>query len=503
MEQHEGGVALANNTSLPEKIETSEESIAQIDSHNDKEKTEKPTRETAREKRKRQQLQRQHLLQLLNGSTSDCPEPHAESEAAQPAAVGEAAASSTSHGSTGLDGDEKGLLTEVKDLRDHNRGLKSALAFTRDVIYNMSLQAETMEEEMKVLRAENRFAQLEVGHCHAANAYYRGELEDENPARTAHMEGLLKRKDEAYAELEMRAAECAEALAEETKQRAIDKVWCEGRIQALRNELAHRVNIGEGLAEGKRLLKEENDEILRMFKSKIFEDDMAKAFQRDYEVVQKDNALLINMIKERKGYVLAAEKQVVELKVAKVIDDHVAARAEEDHRRTQQELNGLIYVNSQLTAKVGFVEEIREELKKDLEGQLQQKTNELDTLLRWGADECLQNQIQAQSAQIASLNAEVERATSIANQWHTRALEHQRSDFCHLYNCEEVGDFGAEETRWRLVNAERENEELKREVRDLREVKGKGMERGYEHDGSRWLRDRAEARMVMEEFRGR
>ena len=32
-------------------------------------------------------------------------------------------------------------------------------------------------------------------------------MEDENPARTAHLDGLLKRKDEAYTEPEERAAE--------------------------------------------------------------------------------------------------------------------------------------------------------------------------------------------------------------------------------------------------------------------------------------------------------
>ena len=97
----------------------------------------------------------------------------------------------------------------------------------------MRSEAESTQEEVKRLKAENHFAQIEVSHCHAINAQYRNEMENADPARTAHIDGHLKCKDEAFAELEIRAADCAEQLAEEQKNRAIDNVYAQGKISDL------------------------------------------------------------------------------------------------------------------------------------------------------------------------------------------------------------------------------------------------------------------------------
>ena len=400
-----------------------------------------------------------------------------------------------------IGGHSRAPFTEIKDLQDHNRALKANLEFTREIIHNMRTEAELAEKQIKKLRAENHFAQLEVGHCNAANALYRAAGEDDNPARTAHLDSLLKRKDEAFTDLEERAAGYADALAEEQRRRAVDKVYHEGKIRGFRNELAHRINMNQALTEGKSILKAQNDEFLRMFENKIYQDDMIKAFLLYHSAVLKDNALLTNMINERKCYILATEKELSELKEQKIHDDHIAACALAHHRQTQQSLNGLMYVNHQLNAKVELQEEMREEARAEFEGQIQQRTDELRQTVQFGADDFLLERVQAQEAQIAFLSNEMTQLNRFAHYWRTRALE-QQEDFCPIFNGAEVADFDAEDTRYRLHEAERQIQKLQRAIREG-EGKGKGKEKEdveTGHDGSNWLIGRVEAAKEAEKF---
>lgn len=432
-------------------------------------------------------LQQALKQELMEGSVPDALE---EVEAGPSAAKEKMREGDSSQNANTNEGHNRATFTEIEDLQDHNRGLKANLESTREIIHNMQMEAELADEEIKKLKAENHFAQLEVGQCNAANAGYRAAAEDDNPARTAHLDDLLKRKDEAYFELEARAAECYEALAEEKRRRAVEKVYWEGKNQGLRNELAHRINMNQALTDGKSILKGQNDEVYKMFESKICQNDMIKALLSDYHAIQKDNALLTNMINERKSYLLAAEKQIPDLKVENINDDRVAESALQHHRQTQQSLNGLMYINHQLTAKVDIQVEMREEMHADLSAQLAQKNHELHQTIHHGADHFLLQHVQAQEAQLASLNDELGKLNRLANHWRMRALE-QQDDFCPLFHGAEVADWGAEDARWRLHAAEREVARLQ-EV--IREGKGKGKEvLEVGHDGSEWLKGRAEA----------
>lgn len=281
--------------------------------------------------------------------------------------------------------------------------------------------------------------------------------------------------------------------------------------------MAHRFNIIGALAEGKKVLKAQNDKAFEMFREKIFQDDIIKAFLSDYDIIQNDNTRLIKMINERKSYVHDAEKQIAHLKAENIINDHAIHADKLKHRQTQQSLNGLTYINHQLTAKVDFQDEIREELKTELETQIKLQTDQITQLVQHGADDWLTRRHQAQEAQIAFLNAELTKLNNLANYWRIRALE-QQDEFCPMFGFEEVTDFHAEETRWRLRQAERMVEQLQGTVRQLvREGKrpdrrvGQGGHDGSKradgrvgelgHDGSKWLRDRAEAERVRERFR--
>lgn len=508
VDEDEGGVDLSANNVAPTNAAEDSRGMAvggvkdadrgRNYAKDDKQETKEPRNETAKDNREHQRALKQ---QLLEDSAPEFTESQTGAQAVQPAAIGEFETSNAQQAMIDFDGDNQERLIDVKELQDYNRALKANLAFTREVIGHLTTEAESAKGEINNLRGENHFAQLEVGHCNAANAYYRAAAEDDNPARTAHIDGLLKRKDEAHAELERRAAECAVELAEEKMERAVDDVYSARHIQGLKKELAHRVNMIRALTEGKAILKQQNDEILRMFKGKILQNDTVKAFLHDNDTIQKDNALLIKMINERHCYVLEAEKGIADLKAEKIMDEHTAQADRLKQRQLQQSLNGLTYINHHLNTKVEIREEMHEELKEQLERQLSQQADEIQRLLAHGADDELTRRLHSQSGQIAFLDAELTRAHSLAQQWRLRAVE-LRGDFCPLYNGDEVGDWDAEETRWRLVHAERQNADLQRAVRRL-EREGRGarvLER--EHDGSKWLGDRAEARREMERASG-
>ena len=507
VDQDEGGVILANDNAVPaNKVHDKE-----IAKEGEKQAT-TSKKETAEEKKKRQQALKQLLM---------------EDSTPEASSVAEAGPSAATHKTTAI--------------RHHKTKPQAIPIFACDVVNNLEVDAEAMEEEIKTLKAQNHFAQLEVGHCHAANACYRAAAEDDNPARTAHLDGLLKRKDEAYAELEERAAECAKLLAEEKKERAIEQAYSEAEIRGMHKELAHRFKVIEALTEGRDILKAQNDWVFQMFQGKIFHDNIIEAFLRDYHVIQNDNSLLIKMIKEHQCYMVDTEKQLADLKAEKIANDHATHAEYLAHRQTQQSLNGLTYVNSQLNAKIEFQDEMREELKGELEAQIKQQAAELQQILLSGADNWLIQRQQAQERQIDHLNAKFNEVNGIANQWRIRSLE-QDDGFCPLNDFAEVADFNAEETRWRLREAERQVVHLQQVVRDMnieRKGKGKGKEREQEvvgemsrerkekgkekevlevnrerkekakekevleigHDGSNWLRDRAEAEKVRDEYR--
>ena len=464
----------------------------------------------------------QALMQnLMEGST-----PEAQPEA-------EAGPSTATQKTTAIGNHTKMQFNEVKELHVHKKTIQAL----GDVITNMKVHAEAREEEIKTLKGENHFAQLEIGHCHAANACYRAELEDENPARTAHLDGLLKRKDEAYTELEERAAECAELLAEEQKQRAIEKEHSEAEIRGMHKELAHRFKVIETLTEGREILKAQNDWVFQMFRGKIFHSDVIEAFLREYCVLEKDNALLIKTITERKCYALDAEKQVADLKARKIVDDHAAHADSLKYRQTLQSLNGLTYINHQLNSKIEIIDEMREELRKDLEGHIRHQADELRTIMQSSADDWLTRRQEAQERHIEFLKSKISEANSVAHQWRIYALE-RKDGFCPLNDFPDVGDFNAQEIRWRLTEAERQVVNLQQVIREMvkerkeaerketegEEIRGKGKGKEGEwkgkgkvfegkgkgkekevleigHDGSNWLKDRAEAERVREKFR--
>ena len=371
-----------------------------------------------------------------------------------------------SSGETGGEVNQEGSVARVKDLEMQNETLKENLEYATDEVARLRSEAKPTQDEVKKLRAENHFAQLEVGHCHALNAGYRQEMEDTNPARVAHLDGYLKRKDEAYAELELRAAGCAEQLAEEQKNRAIDNVYAEGKINGLNKELAHQYNVVAALTESRDDLNEQKEAILLMFKKKIFPSDVDEAFRHDYDIIQKDNAFLAKMVNERRSSLEDAEKPVADLKAEKLILENEARSDQLKQRQMQQSINGLEVEKSELQNKVEILTHLREEDQEEFNGKTKQQAEEIERLLRDGAEDGWRRLLQAQAQELLNCRGEVTRLAGLAEQWRMRAVELQ-DDFCPMFHFAEVRDWNAEESRWRLHHAERRAAELEKKPAEL------------------------------------
>lgn len=238
--------------------------------------------------------------------------------------------------------DGKGSAARVTELEKQNLRLEATLKRATEEITRLRSGAisESTQEELKDLRKQNHLAQLEVGHLHANNACYRGELEGSNPARTAHIDNYLKCRDDEYTELETRAASCADELGEEQRNRAVDNVYAQGKINGLNTELAHRSNMIAALTESRETLQEQKEEIFQMFRGRIYQRDVDEAFRRDHDVIQRDNALLNKIVNERHFYLEDAEKPVADLKADKLILEHAARSDQLKMRQMQQYLRG-------------------------------------------------------------------------------------------------------------------------------------------------------------------
>lgn len=380
---------------------------------------------------------------------------------------GEAREEATPNQALDFGDNEKTLATRAEELQKQKQTLEENLEYATEEVTRLCSEAEATSEGVKRLRGENHFARLEVSYIHAINAFYRGEFEGHDPARTAQFDGFLKRKDEAYAELEMRAVECARQLAEEKKNRTIENAYAEEKINNLNEELALQHETVAGLIQGRNILMEQKEEIFQMFQKKIFASDVDDAFRHNYDIIKKDNTFLISIINKRERYLEDAEKPVADLRAEIIILESAAESDQLKQRQMQQSINGLEVEKLSLQDKVTILTELRDEAAQESSAQIQQQADEIERLLRDGAEDGWLRCSRAQADEIAHCRAEMERLEGLMNQWRMRALEAQE-DFCPMLQYAEVIDWTAEESRWRLHHAERRALELERRKDGLR-----------------------------------
>ena len=178
------------------------------------------------------------------------------------------------------------------------------------------------DEEIAKLHMEAHLAGLEVDYIHALNTGYRRDTED-HPERSAHLDGLLKRKDEAYNDLLERYKQCILRRAEEEKMRNVDREHFSGTLATLRREIAALNEEMEALGSSRDGFQEQNEDILKMFERKVFSEDIVRAMNEEFDILKHDNAFLIQKVRSRDGCI---EERMAEITLLKVETIHFEAR---------------------------------------------------------------------------------------------------------------------------------------------------------------------------------
>ena len=342
----------------------------------------------------------------------------------------------------------------VHELENQKEALTENLEYATEEVARLRSEAGITEGKVTELRKQETFARVETGHLHAMNAFYRYEMENEDPARTARVDGHLKRKDERIFQLEMSAAEFAEQLFKEKNDRAVERVYAEGKISGLKKDLGHQSYEIAKLTESRDELKEQKEEIFQMFQSRIMPNDVDAAFRHDYDVVLNDNNILAKIVQERQTSLSDAETPLTDLKAENLTLKQAAQSTQTSLQENKSTINGLEASNAQLADKLHIATEMHTEAQETMTRQCAQQAAEIARLLSHGANDGLTRRFQAQIHDLADCHAEMARLESAAHQWRVRALE-VREDFCPMFNQQEVRDWRSEEARWRLSWAER------------------------------------------------
>lgn len=400
---------------------------------------------------------------------------------------------------TGVTGEDKGKsvvfndkneddAARVHELENQKEALTENLEYATEEVARLRSEAEITERKVTELRRQENFARNETGHLHAMNAFYRHEMENENPARTARVDGHLKRKDERIYQLEVRAVESAEQLFKEKNDRAVERVYAEGKVSGLEKDLARQSYEIVKLTESRDELKEQKEEIFQMFQSRIMPSDVDAAFRHDYAIVLNDNNILAKILQDHRTSLSSAETPLTDLKAENLTLQQAAQATQSTLQDHQTTINSLEATNAQLADKLHVATEIHTEAQETMARHSAHQAAQITRLLSHGANDGLMRRFQAQSHDLAACHAALAQAESAAQQWRVRALE-VREDFCPLFQQQEVRDWGSEEARWRLSWAERRmgvwervaGVERKRFVmlrRRVRGVGGEGWRRG-------------------------
>ncbi|KAM0805014.1 hypothetical protein BDR22DRAFT_959573 [Usnea florida] len=366
---------------------------------------------------------------------------------------------------TGATGKGKGKASALNDKKEDNaarvhelekqkEALTENLEYATEEVARLRSEAQTREREVTELRRQENFSRNETGHLHAMNAFYRHEMENENPARTARVDGHLKRKDERIFQLEVLAAEIADQLSKEKNDRAVERVYAQGKISGLEKDVGNQSNEIAKLTESCDALKEQKEEVFQMFRSRIMPSDVDAAFRHDYDVVLNDNKILAKIVQERQTSLSAAESPLTDLRAENLTLKQAAQATQLSLQEKQTTINSLEASHAQLADRLHIATEMHTEAQQSLTQHSAQQAAEITRLLSHGANDGLTRRFQAATHELAACHAEIRRLDSAASQWQVRALE-VRGDWCPMLNQQEVRDWGSEEARWRLSWAER------------------------------------------------
>ena len=164
---------------------------------------------------------------------------------------------------------------------------------------------------------------------------------EEQPERTAHLDNLLKRKDEVYDNLLVRYKQCAEQKMEQEKARAIDRETFVGVRAGLLRSLATKKEKIKGLKKNRNDFQALSEEIREMFTKKIFPNDVVKAINSEHEILRQDNAFLALMVRARETHVQEQIAKISPLQVQIIELESAMEKSQAKQTELQAEVNGL------------------------------------------------------------------------------------------------------------------------------------------------------------------
>ncbi|KAL9632405.1 MAG: hypothetical protein Q9164_005335, partial [Protoblastenia rupestris] len=329
-----------------------------------------------------------------------------------------------------------------------------------------TLERDLDQERTKTLglERENKCAARDVGFFAVQNAFYRHEMEDSDPARTALFDGIIQRKEEAIIRIERDLEACHVLLAEEKKGRAVDNVNAKAENKALRQQLEDRTSALDAMSESREGLQEQMDKVAKMFKAKIYHDDMVKAICDSHDAINHDNAFLIAALQKRDNTTADAFKETARCKAEIIELSYTNEANKQKHAQTESEKSQLIQKTDELEWKSELHAQTIHEINEAHKSQLQEFTNqirelqhELNALLHDNLNHTTQRILAAKDHEIHELQVTVESYDATCKQFYNELLELggvNGKSFSFRAHYAEIQDWRNEDLKRRLKIAE-------------------------------------------------
>ena len=332
-----------------------------------------------------------------------------------------------------------------------------------------ALLAQQLEkdEEIKKLQADFRSARLEADYLYVQNSFYRDITED-HPEQTAHLDGLLKRKAEIYDDLVERYDECMQQKEEEQKLREIDNELSSGNLAALEREIGALKKENDELERSRDSYQKSNEGVLQMLGKDLLPEDLTEALNEEYELLKKDNAFLIQMVRSREA---TMEESIAEISLLKVeiieLKDGLEDRKNEQ-RQLQARASELDIHKQNLEMSIESLKATHEQQVKDLETELQDERQKLLDIIKDASSPSIQFFLDGKDREINDLRTTLANVESNAWYYHNKAVELE-AEFDPLFDFRRLG-----EGNWVLVMKRMEVAERLLNEQEAR-LKAKGL----------------------------
>ena len=295
---------------------------------------------------------------------------------------------------------------------------------------------------------------------------YRAALEDQ-PERTALLDGLLKRKDEVYNDLARRYDLCANQRMEQQMARDIDREHFSGVRQELHREIANLKEYIEELVETSAIYRKQNKDLCDVFTERLFDEDMVNAINAEYEVQKKDNASLVKMVQSREVRIQEIIAEIPPLKVRIVELENALETSKLAQDRFQIEANGLDLRKSDLELALQTQEMDFDIRMKDAEVELQKEKQKFEDVFKDGSPSSVQRYFDLKNREMDNLRANYQQLEECTWGYKHRVIE-LYAGFDPVINGHDYGlNTDAEGKEQRLRIAERALRGLEHNLKEI------------------------------------